>query len=143
MCCHVLDDIIMRYCHVLSDDGRRCHRCKRRSQIFGNRDVESNWIGYCSVCNMEWYEWYLKISIRLCDRGFRGNGLALMLRSHATVEIVTNFVLGLRRSRDVLMACSIRHVFALVQLSWLSSPLGWHAALEDTDSEARIHITRT
>ena len=86
---------------------------------------------------MQWYEWYLKISIRLCDRGCRDNGLGQMLRSHAAVEIVTNFVLGLRRSRDVLMARSIRHVFALVQLSWLSCPLGWHAAPEDTDSEAR------
>ena len=45
-----------RYYHVLSDDGRRCHRCKRRSQIFGNNDVESTWIGCCSVCNMDNYE---------------------------------------------------------------------------------------
>ena len=130
-----------RYYHVLSDDGRRCHRCKRRSQIFGNRYVESNWIGYCRVCNMEWYEWYLKISIRLCDRGCRDNGLGQMLRSHAAVEIVTNFLLGLRRSRDVLMACSIRHVFALVQLSWLSCPLEWW--YEDTDSEAVRSLLRT
>ena len=123
-----------RYYHVLSDDGRRCRRCKRRSQIFGNRDVTSNWIGYCRVCNMEFYEWYLKISIRLCDRGCRGNGLDQMLQIDAAVDIVTNFVLGLRRSRDVLMACSIQHVFALVQLSWLSCPLNW--LYEDTDSEA-------
>ena len=73
-------------------------------------------------------------SICLCDRGCRDNGLGQMLRSHAAVDIVTNFVLGLRRSRDVLMERSIRHVFALVQLSWLSCPLGW--LYEDTDSEA-------
>ena len=122
-----------RYYHVLSDDGRRCHRCKRRSQIFGNMGWDLD--QYCGVCNMEWYEWYLKVSIRLCDRMCRGNGLGQILRSYAAVDIVTNFVLGLPRSRDVLMANSISHVYALVQLSWLSCPLGWYDEEDDSEAE--------
>ena len=123
-----------RYYDKLTDDESRCNHCERRSQIFGDRDVDSGWKGYCRVCNKQWYSWYLAYNIRLCDRGCDDNGLFQMLQSHAAVEITTKFVLGPQRPEDVLMAASLRHLFALVQLSWLSCPLEWY--YEDTDSEA-------
>ena len=115
-----------RYYDVLTDDKRRCNRCERRSQIFGDRDVDSGWIGYCRVCNKEWYSWYLAYNIRLCDRRCDVIGLFQMLQSNAAVEITTEFVLGPQRPEDVLMADSLRHLFDLVQLSWLSCPLEWY-----------------
>ena len=122
-----------RYYHVLRDDGRRCNRCERWCQIFGSRDVASGWTSYCIVCNRQWYAWYLNTNICLCDRGCRDNGLFQILGKQESVEITTNFVLG-RRPEEVYMEYSLRHLFALVQLSWLSCPLEWY--YEDTDSEA-------
>ena len=122
-----------RYYDKLSDDGRRCIRCNRSCQIFGSIDVVSGWEGYCKVCNKLWYVWYMNTDIRLCDRGCRDKGLFHILRSRASVEITTKFVLG-QCPEEVAMACSLKHLFALVQLSWLSCPLEWW--YEDTDSSA-------
>ena len=32
----------------------RCERCGRPSFLFGSRDVESGWEGWCKVCNWMW-----------------------------------------------------------------------------------------
>ena len=112
-----------RYYHAVRDDGRRCNRCNRRSQIFGNRDVASGWEGYCNVCNMQWYAWYLTSNVRLCNRGCRDRGLFQMLRSQASVEITTSFIC--RSPHEELMYSSLQHVYAIAQLTWLSCPLKW------------------
>ena len=39
---------------ALVDDRSRCRRCRRRTQLFGSRDIETGWEGWCRVCNAEW-----------------------------------------------------------------------------------------
>ena len=52
---------------ALFDDGRRCRRCGRRSQLFGDFDIRTGWAGWCMMCNEEWYD---KIRVvRCCNRG--------------------------------------------------------------------------
>ena len=46
-----------------------CDRCGRLNGFYGQRDVETGWVGWCSVCN--WWWWFRetprKIKLGLCE----------------------------------------------------------------------------
>ena len=33
----------------------RCLICERPSALFGNRDVDTGWMGWCDICNLRWH----------------------------------------------------------------------------------------
>ena len=47
---------------------RFCHRCGRCSNLFGNRDVETGWYGWCLICNADWHHHNVVSSICCCSR---------------------------------------------------------------------------
>ena len=55
------------YC-ALRDDPRRCRRCSRPCKLFGERDPETGWVGWCGVCVAEWKEQSFVATWRCCNR---------------------------------------------------------------------------
>ena len=45
-----------------------CYRCGRPANLFGSRDVETRWEGWCIVCNADWHYHKVVSSIRCCSR---------------------------------------------------------------------------
>ena len=121
-----------RYYHALGDDHQRCMRCERRTQIFGDRDPETGWRGWCVICNTVWHSWCLDRILLSCARTKLGYGLFRILSSSGCAARISEFLL--RRPQDVLTSSALRHMFAVVQVLWISDPLDWW--YEATDSEA-------
>ena len=57
-----------RFISNLGPGDRFCHRCGRCSNLFGNRDVETGWEGWCLICNADWHHHNVVSSIRCCSR---------------------------------------------------------------------------
>ena len=107
------------HCWELLDDGRRCKRCGNRSQLFGNRDVECGWDGYCEVCNLEWYTWRLDSSVRTCNRACSIHCLrGLIPLRQACCLIRDCFFEGYAAKLRWSILSQFR--FKFVQVSWLS-----------------------
>jgi hypothetical protein len=121
--------------HKLHDDGRRCRRCTGRAQVFGSRDPETGYVGYCSVCNLEWYTWQLEVHVRLCDRRCAVYCLAGLLpeKKNTVTLLIRGFLLGNGGAARLEMELTARHRFHLLQLSWLVCPMVWWI---ESDSEA-------
>ena len=116
----------------LDDDGRRCTRCKSRCQIFGQRDPETGWVGYCSACYYEWHHWHWDFHTRTCNRKCWIYSLHGIIPKQICAELVESFLDGSVTPEELVLMYSERHWFKLVQLSWLS--FNW--CEESTDSEA-------
>ena len=134
---------LWRYYHVMLDDGRRCSvpRCSNRSQIFGDRDVESGWRGYCSECNARWNAWKVNTSLRACSKQIRLSLLSAFGIGVNTAMIIRHLLYFSHWivRRKILQ----RHKFRVVHLLWLCCPQ--YRYMEDTDSEAEeeLHVNPT
>ena len=127
-----------RYYPALLDDGRRCAICDNRTQLYGGRDPESGWVGFCSECNVRWYAHRFDSNLRVCNRHCYGVGLNLHLLLGA-FGLNQQMEWIIRKCLDycpVTLRRSIRlkHQLQVNHLLWLSAPLDWY--LEATDSEA-------
>ena len=82
--------------HQFPDDGRRCRRCTGRAQVFGLRDPETGYEGYCSVCNLEWHTWQLECRVRFCDRRCAVYCLACIfpVKKNLLILFIRGFLLG-------------------------------------------------
>ncbi len=58
---------LFKYC-LIQDDGRRCQSCCNRSDVFGNRDKDSGWVGDCTECNVRWYRAVCNKQLRCASR---------------------------------------------------------------------------
>lgn len=121
-----------KYYHVLKDDGRRCLVCPNRCQLFGQRDPETGWHGYCSECNVRWKTQRFNRNLRACNIRFSvfvlcafGIGAPIAMR----MRMFLNLSPGRLRASVLL-----KHTFELRHLLWLSAPADWW--MEATDSEA-------
>ena len=114
---------VLRYhCRELRDDGRRCKRCGNRSQLFGDRDVESGWEGYCGVCNMEWYTWRLDSSVRTCNRACFIHCLCGLIRLPQACCLIRDFIFqGYAAKLRWSILSQFR--FKVLQVSWLACPM--------------------
>ena len=125
---------LSRFDHGIDDDGRRCSvsHCLNRSRLFGDRDIQSGWIGYCSECNARWYAWELNSRLRACSRGCSHSLLSAFGIGANTALIIRQFLYFCYSNvrRNVLWT----HKLRVMHLLWLSCPQHWY--MEDTDSEA-------
>ena len=123
-----------RLYHALLSDGRHCMRCSRRCNLFGSRDLETGWEGWCTVCNAEWLAHFVISSCRCCSRAFSivapsfcGFGItgdiAEWLTSYLWVEPALIHRLTMRK-----------HKRALQILEWTSARLDWFLA-DDSSEE--------
>ena len=62
-------DLVVTRVTVTAGGARRCDRCWRPLFLYGNRDVETGWEGWCLVCNWMWLYGELKhiIQFKLLD----------------------------------------------------------------------------
>ena len=111
----------------LYDDGRRCRRCTRRSQVFGDEDPESGYVGYCAVCTLDWYTWQLEVSVRLCDRRCAVHCITGILpeKRNIVTLLIRGFLLGDCSVAGLEMELTVRRRFHLLLLSWLVCTNDW------------------
>ena len=123
------------HCWELRDDGRRCKRCGNRSQLFGDRDVESGWVGYCLVCNMEWYTWHLDTSVRTCNRACSIHCLCGLIRLTHACCLIRDFIFqGYAAKLRWSILSQFR--FKVLQVSWLACPMeGWLESDSDVSAD--------
>ena len=132
-------NLMSRYYLALRCNGRRCMRCSRRSNLFGNRDVETEWEGWCSVCNAEWRIHSLISSCRCCSQAcsiavpfFCGFGipgdvvLEDWITSYLWVEPALIHRVTMRR-----------HKRSVQILEWTSTRLDWYLA-DDSSEELAL-----
>ena len=123
---------------ALADDGRRCRRCGRRAQLFGSRDIETGWEGWCRVCNAEWRWQRWDSACVYCNRLWytsspflRAWGLDLNL------SLVILLILGEGYHRFLDKLCKHEHRRALTQLMHTTARLDWYLA-EDSGDEIAL-----
>ena len=104
------------------DDGSRCKRCGTRSQLFGNRDPESGWEGYCRVCNMEWYTWQLDSSVRTCNRACSIHCLCGLIPLTYACSLIRDFIFQ-GYAAKVRWSILSRWRFRHLRVCWLAGPL--------------------
>ena len=124
-----------RYAALL-DDGHRCNRCRRRAQLFGSRDIETGWEGWCQVCNAEWAWQRLESACRHCSRLWYASFL-LALGLNRNSSIVTCVFLGDGYHRFLDQLCKHEHRRALTSLMWTTACIDWFLA-EDSDEELAL-----
>ena len=123
---------------TLVDDGRRCRRCLLRAQLFGSRDIETCWEGWCRVCNAEWRWQRSESACSHCNRLWYTSSpflLALGLNLNASLVIFVFLGEGYHRFLDKL--CKHEHGRALTQLMWTTARIDWFLA-EDSDEELEL-----
>jgi len=124
-----------RFYVALQTDPRHCQRCGRPAKLFGLRDVETGWMGYCMVCNADW-------KIQLQDHRFRC--------CNCNCNVTSPPLCGLRCGIPLIVALNInsylvvegsilhrmvmrRHKRKLQLLEWTCSRLDWFLADDSSD----------
>ena len=98
-------------------NGRRCSRCSNRFDIFGRRDRESGWEGYCAECNCKWYSCQFNQQLRSCSRLFAARSLlAFGLNISASKVIRSYLALVTHELRKVIL---LHHKLRTLQLLWM------------------------
>ena len=111
---------------------RRCIRCQNRSDIFGDRDIETGWHGYCCECNAQWRACQFNASLRSCNRMFSCvllKGLGLNVSQCATVRQCLGLCPSILRTDTML-----KHRLQGLKMLWLSAPVEWWIE-DDSDAE--------
>lgn len=121
-----------RYYHAHEDNGKRCSVCSNRSQIFGSRDIQTGWQGWCMECNARWYTCQFNHLIRACSRRFSVHLLNELVGSPVVSLVIRDFLLVCDRA--VRRAVLTRHKFDLLHLQWQVCPVD---CLQEESVEAR------
>jgi hypothetical protein len=103
----------MRYSRLYAT-GMYCKRCFRRSDLFGSKDHETGWEGWCKVCNAEWMTHSMISSYRCCNQ------------AHATLsDSILKYVASFLWVKAALIhRLTIRqHKSSLQLLEWFCIPL--------------------
>ena len=138
-CCSRPAMVSMYYYYAnFEDDGQRCSiaSCGNRVQLFGRRDAETNWLGYCSQCNARWHAWRFNFSIATCNRfcAIRSLDGFLGISSLASSLVRQySYVCHLELRRGI----HLRHEYALLHLLWLCQPVD-HVRLLDDDIDSML-----
>ena len=125
-----------RFYHALNSDGRFCNRCKNRCQLFGSRDPETGWEGWCCVCNLTWRICKYETTIKACSREHSQNMLRAMGRKCSSERIIRIFIGVMPEGPDYMQGLRLyKHKIRVLQLSWLSAPVEWWY---ESDSEGEL-----
>ena len=109
---------------------RRCIRCQNRSDIFGDRDIETGWHGYCCECNAQWRACQFNASLRSCNRMFSCvllKGLGLNVSQCASVRQCLGLYPSTLRTSSIF-----KHKLKVLKMLWLSAPVEWWVEDDET-----------
>ncbi len=119
-----------RHYYVMGDP-RTCTRCDSRCALFGQRDPETAWSGWCVLCNTMWRNRRIESVLMSVSRDFALRSLATLLGNNAAASVTLSFL-------QTIVGCVkynilLRHHLNLCVLLWLCCPLEWW---HESDSEA-------
>ena len=129
-----------RFIHNLhpGEDRRFCHQCGRPANLFGSRDIETGWEGWCTVCNADWHYHKVVSPIRCCSRVFSvASPVMCGFRFHMPVAIAIKIQTYLRLSGAFIHTLTMRKRKCRLQLlEWTSARLDWFLADDSSDEFA-------
>ena len=129
-----------RFIHNLhpGEDRRFCHQCGRPANLFGSRDIETGWEGWCTVCNADWHYHKVVSPIRCCSRVFSvASPVMCGFRFHMPAAIAINIQTYLRFSGATVHTLTMRQRKCTLQLlEWTSARLDWFLADDSSDEFA-------
>ena len=117
-----------------------CHRCGRPANLFGSRDVETGWEGWCKVCNADWHYHKVVSSIRCCSRVSNVAspvvcGLRFRIPVAITIKIQT-YLINDQSGATIHILTMRKHKCTLQLLEWTSARLHWYLADDSSDEFA-------
>ena len=124
--------LMARFYHALSDQ-RRCTKCKAACAIFGQRDPETSWQGWCTPCNRTWHNRRIETTIFMVCRNFAKHSLATLVGSENNAVTILAFLQI--SSECIRYTYDLRHRLEVQVLEWLCCPLAW---FYESDSEAEM-----
>ena len=123
--------VMSRQYHVLGDT-RTCTRCDSPCALFGQRDVETFWFGWCVLCNTTWHNRRIESVLTSVSRNFALRSLAALVGNKKAASVTLTFLqtsVGCVKYKKLL-----RHHLNLCLLMWLCCPLErWYE--EDSEAE--------
>ncbi len=124
-----------RFYLALSTDPRRCQRCGRQAKLFGLRDVETVWRGYCIVCNADWRIQLLDHHFRCCNRNCNVTSPPFCgLRCDIPLIVALNINSYLVVEGSILHRMVMRrHKRTLQLLEWTCARLDWVLCDDSSD----------
>ena len=133
-------DHMSRLLFSLHRDGRHCSRCNRRCNLFGSRDVETGWEGWCSVCNSEWKMHNILsrclCSSRACSIASSLPGMGMHFPIHVVITVYSFLFVDSATKHRAVMRRHKRNVQLLewfcVRLDlWLANDSSEELAMDD------------
>lgn len=124
-----------RQYHVLGDL-RTCARCDSRCALFGQRDPETAWFGWCVLCNTTWRNRRIESVLLSVSRDFALRSLVALLGNNTAASVTLTFL-----QTSVLCVkynILLRHHLDLRLLMWLCCPLEWWYESDSEGEEERI-----
>ena len=119
-----------RFYHVLNDP-RTCLKCNSACAIFGQRDPETSWLYWCTLCNRTWHNRRIESTLFAVNRNFAKHSLATLAGSESNALSILAF---LKISIDCIRYnYCLRHRLEIQVLEWICCPLAWYY---ESDSEA-------
>ena len=121
-----------RFIFNLHSGDRLCHRCGRPSNLFGSRDAETNWMGWCRVCNADWHHHNVVSSICCCSRACSVVspvvcGLGFYIPLAVAIKII--MYLFVDQTGAMIHTLTMRRRKCTLQLlEWTSARLYWFLA---------------
>ena len=120
----------------LRNDNRRCQRCNRQCKLFGQRDVDTRWFGWCVVCNAAWRMREVR-SYLCCDRTSNINFPFHFGRFCTDIAQTIREYLFIVSSALIHRMTMSHHRRSLTKLLWTSARLDWFLA-DDSSEELEI-----
>ena len=124
-----------RQYHVLGDT-RTCTRCDSPCALFGQRDVETSWFGWCVLCNTTWHNRRIESVLTSVSRNFGLRSLAALVGDKKAASVTLTFL-------QTSVCCVkynnlLRHYLNVRVLMWLCCPLEWWYEEDSEAEEERI-----
>ena len=124
-----------RFYHVLNDP-RKCVKCNAACAIFGQRDPETSWHYWCTLCNKTWHNRSIENTLFAVSRTFAKHSIATLVGGENTALAVLTF---LQISIDCIRYnYHLRHRLETQVLEWICCPLAWYY---ESDRERIFHPT--
>ena len=124
-----------RFYHVLNDP-RKCIKCNAACAIFGERDPETSWHYWCTLCNKTWHNRNIESTLFAVSRTFAKHSIATLVGGENTALAVLTF---LQISIDCIRYnYHLRHRLETQVLEWICCPLAWYY---ESDRERIFHPT--
>ena len=80
-----------RFYHALNDP-RRCMKCKTACAIFGQRDPETSWHYWCTLCNRTWHNRRIENTLFAVSRNFAKHSIATLAGSENNALAILAFL---------------------------------------------------